>query len=207
MMDFFTRFCKNTRNSVLLRCLLLCALLGAGALVQAQVVTEISQLRVDRSEDELQLSALLQFELPTAVEDALLKGIPMVFVVSADVLHERWYWYDKRLAGAERHMRLAYQPLTRRWRLNVGSGAGAVGLTLNQSFDTLAQALGAIKRIAKWKIADMVELDGAGKYRIECRFRLDLNQLPRPFQLGAIGPSEWDIAATAQQQISPESVK
>jgi hypothetical protein len=176
-------------------------------LVHAQVSTEISQLRVDRSDDELQLSAHLQFELPSVIEDALLKGIPMVFVLSADVLRERWYWYDKRLGGAERHMRLAFQPLTRRWRLNVSAGAGSVGLNLNQSFETLAQALSAVKRVAKWKIADMADLDGTGKYRIECRFRLDLNQLPRPFQLGTIGPTEWDIAATAQTQISPESMK
>jgi len=207
MMDFFTHCWKNTNISAWLRGLFLCVFLGTGVLGYAQVATDITQLRVDRSDDELQLSALLQFELPSVVEDALLKGIPMVFVLSTDVLRERWYWYDKRLAGAERHMRLAFQPLTRRWRLNVSSGAGSVGLNLNQSFETLAQALSAVKRVAKWKIADMADLDGAGKYRIECRFRLDLNQLPRPFQLGAIGPSEWDIAATAQLQISPETLK
>ena len=34
-------------------------------------------------------------EIPSAVEDALLKGIPMVFLAEADILRERWYWYDK----------------------------------------------------------------------------------------------------------------
>lgn len=206
-MDSFTHFWKNTRISVWLRGLLLCVLCGVAGFGHAQVTTEINQLRVDRSDDELQLSAHLQFDLPSVVEEALLKGIPMVFVLSADVLRDRWYWYDKRVAGAERYMRLAYQPLTRRWRLNVSSGAGPVGLALNQGFDSLSQALGAIKRIARWKIADLGDLEGATRYRIECRFRLDLNQLPRPFQLGAIGPSEWDINATAQTQIAAESMK
>ena len=104
-------------------------------------------------------------------------------------------------------MRLVFQPLARRWRLNVSAGSGPVGLTLNQSFDTLAQALAAIKRVSKWKIADLAEMDADPKVRVEYQFRLDLNQLPRPFRLGAMGPSEWDIAASAQTQLNLESGK
>jgi hypothetical protein len=194
-----------------LRLLLACVLLVATSLAQAQALTEITQLRLERSEDEWQLSAQLQFEMPAPVEDALLKGIPMVFVVSADVLRDRWYWLsDKKVLSVERNMRLAYQPLTRRWRLNVNAGAAAssgVGLALNQSFDTLAQALSTIKRIAKWKIADATELDGGAKYKVDFRFKLDLGQLPRPFQIGAIGQSDWDISAAALTPLVAESPK
>ena len=210
-MDSFTQYYKNVHFSfgwrVLLRFAVLCVVLGSGAWVSAETLTEVSQFRVERVDDELQLSAQLQFELPAVVEDALEKGIPMVFVMDVEVLRERWYWYDKHLAGAQRQMRLVYQPLARRWRLNVGSGSGTVGLSLSQSFDTLAQALAAIKRVAKWKIADVQELDSAQKVRVEFHFQLDLRQLPRPFQLGAVGPSEWDIAATAQSPLVLENAK
>ena len=108
-------------------------------------------------------------------------------------------------------MRLAYQPLTRRWRLNVNSGAAAassgVGLALNQSYDTLAQALSAIKRIAKWRVADAGDLDPAARYKLDFRFRLDLGQLPRPFQIGALGQSDWDISAAALMPLVTESSK
>jgi len=201
MTDFFTPFCKSNWLRCALRLVLACFLL-AGAAARAEGVTDITQLRLERADDQWQLSAQLQFDMPSAVEDALLKGIPMVFVISADVLRDRWYWWtDKKVLATERNMRLAYQPLTRRWRLNVNSGTAAssgVGLALNQSFDTLAQALSAIKRISKWKIADTAELDSGVKYRLEFRFRLDLGQLPRPFQIGAIGQSDWDISASAQ---------
>jgi Domain of unknown function (DUF4390) len=199
MTDFSTPCCKNKLFNAALR-LFVAWLLLAATLVQAQVATDITQLRLERTEDEWQVSAQLQFELPSVVEDALLKGIPMVFVYSADVLRERWYWYDKRVQGVERHMRLAYQPLTRRWRLNVGTGVAAssgVGLVLNQSFDSLAQALSAIKRMAKWKVADAPELDAGAKYKLDFRFHLDLGQLPRPFQIGALGQTDWDISASA----------
>ena len=209
MTDFFTPCCKSKPLGIVLRVLVawLCLLAGAA---QAQVATDITQLRLERSEDEWQLSAQLQFEIPAAVEDALLKGIPMVFVISADVLRERWYWYDKKVQSTERQMRLAYQPLTRRWRLNVSSGpaaASGVGLALNQSFDSLAQALSAIKRIAKWKVAEAADLDPATKYKLDFRFKLDLGQLPRPFQIGALGQSDWDISASQLTPMVTESGK
>ena len=209
-MDSFTRYC---RSSSLERAVLWClgALLWlASGLVHAQATAEVTQLRVERVEDAIQVSAQLQFEMSPAVEDALLKGIPMVFVAEADVLRERWYWYDKKIATAQRSMRLAYQPLTRRWRLNIhaGSGQGApVGLALNQSLDTLPQAMAIIKRISQGKIADVGDLDTSLKYRVEFRFRLDMSQLPRPFQIGAIGQSDWDIGCTALVPLSLETGK
>lgn len=177
---------------------------------QAQSTAEATQFRVDRIDDEISVSTVMQFELPGAVEEALIKGIPMVFVAEADVLRERWYWYDKKIISAQRQMRLAYQPLTRKWRLNINAGLGSVvpmGLALNQSLDTLNQALSVIKRVSRWKIADISDLDPAVKYKVEFRFRLDLAQLPRPFQIGALGQSEWDISAVITQPLSIEVAK
>lgn len=208
--DFFTRCYKSARFNLALRWFA-GVLLGLGVgLANAQSITDISQLRVERADDDVLVSAQLQFELPQAVEDALLKGIPMVFVAEADVLRERWYWYDKKLASAQRQMRLAYQPLTRRWRLNINAGGATgapTGLALNQSLDSLAQALSAIKRVSRWRIADYADLDPGLKYKVEFRFRLDLTQLPRPFQIGALGQTEWDIAATAVTPLSLENTK
>jgi hypothetical protein len=191
---------------------LLCVLAFAvfSAVCQAQIAAEISQYRVERQEEEVLVSALVAFELPPAVEEALLKGIPMYFVTEADVLRERWYWYDKKLASVQRHMRLAYQPLTRRWRLNVSAGSGrevSVGLALNPSFDTLEEALSAIKRISRWKVADAADLEGGVKYKVNFSFKLDLSQLPRPFQIGTLGQSDWDLAANSSTTLILATVK
>jgi hypothetical protein len=180
--------------------------LGGTAVAHAEIPSDVSSFEVRHVDDELQLSAQLQFELPSVVDDALLKGIPVAFVMVAEVFKDRWYWYDKRLASAQRHIRLAYQPLSRRWRLNVSAGSGAVGLSLNQSFDTLGQALASIKRVSNWKVADLADLEGVSKCRVEYHFRLDLSQLPRPFQLGP-GATDWDISVNAQTPVSLEGGK
>lgn len=199
-MAFISRCCRSGWLDQALRQLCFLAFALTAGLCQAQIGTEISQYQVERLDDEILVSAQVLFELPAAVEDALVKGIPLFFVTEADVLRERWYWYDKKVNSVQRHMRLAYQPLTRRWRLNVTPGSGRevnLGLALTQSFDTLAEAISTIKRISRWKIADAVELDSGVKYRVDFSFRLDLSQLPRPFQIGTLGQSDWDIAATA----------
>jgi Domain of unknown function (DUF4390) len=210
MTDFSTHSCKKWPLDGVHRWLVACAWVLMAAIARAQGGVETVQFSVERADDQIQLSAQLQFELPAAVEDALLKGIPMVFVMNADILRERWYWYDKRIVGAARYFRVAYQPLTRRWRLNVTSGAGAsasVGLALNQSYDSLPLALAAIKRVSKWTIADAAELDAAQKYKVEFRFRLDLTQLPRPFQIGMLGENDWEIAVAAQTPLTIEAGK
>ncbi len=183
-----------------MRGLLLSILLAWAGLVQAQSSADISQFRVEVIDDEVVASSSIVFELPQAVEDALLKGVPLFFVTEADIVRERWYWYDRKVTSVRRHTRLAYQPLTRRWRLNVTAGAareGGSGLVLNQSFDTLEQALATVKRVAYWPVANLAELSSGVKYKVEFRFRLDISQLPLPFQIGTLGQTDWDLAAAA----------
>ncbi len=171
---------------------------------------EVSLLRLERAPDGIFLYANVKVELPAAVEDALMKGVPMFFVAQADVVRHRWYWTDRRVASAQRHMRLAYQPLTRRWRLNVASGvitASSVGLALNLNFDSLGDAMSALQRMSGWKIADASQIEADATHKVEFRFELDLAQLPRPFQIGVFGQADWSISATASQQIGPEGSK
>ena len=201
-------------KSALLECLRSCCavliLLLTMPLAQAQTVADLQQLRADRAGTEVLVSATVVFELPAVVEDALLKGVPLFFMLESDLLQERWYWYDKRVTGVQRQLRLAYQPLTRRWRVNAtvaSGGDGSQGLALSQNFDTLGEAMATIKQVSRWRVAELGESESSGKYRVEFRFRLDLGQLPRPFQIGTIGQSEWDIQTSGRVALRSESSK
>lgn len=211
MTAFITHYLKIARLDLI--GLLACALLflGYSSASQAQsTTTEITLFKLEHTDEALLLTASVKFELSAAVEDALRKGVAMIFVAEADVLRERWYWMNKKVASAERHMRLAYQPLTRRWRLNVGSGVitpVGLGLALNQNFETLADALLAVQRFSRWKIAEVAELDLEQRHLVEFRFRLDMSQLPRPFQIGMLGQSDWNISVSSIQPLILESGK
>jgi hypothetical protein len=194
------RTIERLAGSWVIACLLL---LGAVSPAWPQVNSaEVTQLQVERTEEGVVLTAAVRFDLPQVVEDALAKGIPMFFVAEATIYRDRWYWYDKRVAFATRHFRLAYQPLTRRWRLQVSSSPiGQSGLVLGQVFDSRDEAIAAIQRVSRWRIADASDLDPDVPHNIDFRFRLDVSQLPRPFQIGAVGQSEWIILAVRNQRL------
>jgi hypothetical protein len=210
----FTRCWKKVRPELAAllaaACVVLAGALGIATPAHAEGPPEITQLKVERTEEGVYLSAEVKFDLPPTVEDALLKGIPMYFVAEAELLRDRWYWTDRKVATASRHMRLAFQPLTRRWRLNVSptpiTNAG-LGVTLNQSYESLPDAMGAVQRISRWKIAEAGEMDPDARHNIDFRFRLDVSQLPRPFQIGAVGQADWNITVAKNQKLIWETAK
>lgn len=188
-----------------------CFVLACASISAPAFATDITQLKVERSDDGIYLSAIVQFDLPPVVDDALQKGIPMFFVVEADIFQNRWYWTDRRVASATRTIRLAFQPLTRRWRVNIVSGviSSSAGLraTLNQNYDTLSEALSAVQRLSRWKIADPAELDLDVANKLEFSFSLDLSQLPRPFQIGVAGQKDWTIAVKKSERLNMGSLR
>ena len=162
----------------LLACLLWAAPLRAE-------VPEISSFEIVRNEEGVSLSFALRFDLPRGVEDALQKGVPLYFVAEADIFRDRWYWLDRRVSTTSRTWRVAYQPLTRKYRVTFGG--------LNQSFDTLVDAMASVRRISAWKLAEPQQVEDGARHYVEFRYRLDTTQLPRPMQIGIGGQTDWTV--------------
>ena len=192
-----------------------CVLVGALCLTletasAAEPAIELQNLKVEQSEGAVYASLQWNFQLPAPLEDALYKGVALYFVAEIDVTRERWYFYDKKLLSAQRHMRLSFLPLTRRWRVNVASqpfSSAGLGMSLGQSYDNLEDALQSIRRIAQWNIGNASDLEPDTKQNIAISFKLDLTQLPRPMQMGAAGQNDWNIAWNKTQRLVLETSK
>lgn len=189
----------------------LCAL-GAPAAAADGTPPEVTQLQVERTDQGVYLSAAMSFNLSDAVRDALARGVAVYFTAEANVMRDRWYWYDRKVAFASRQFRLAYQPLTRRWRLNLAVGGAADAVlpgspTLAQSFDSLSEALSVLQRISRWRIASAEDVDPDARHNVEFQFRLDVGQLPRPLQIGVVGQSDWAINISRGVRLLPGSAK
>ena len=183
-------------------CLVLSLMLTGVA--QANTPVELQELKLDSQEAALYMSGTWQFELPSVLEDALLKGITLYFVTDVEIRQERWYFYNQRVSYAERHVRLFYQPLTRRWRVNISPQAfnvSGLGVSLGQSYDTAEDAINAVRRIALWRIANATDYNPDAKQTISINFKLDLKQLPRPMQIGLAGQSDWNISYNKTQRL------
>lgn len=170
----------------------------------ADTPVELHALKLERQDTALYMSANWQFELPSALADALLKGITLYFVTEVEISQERWYVYNQRVARSERYVRLFYQPLTRRWRVNISPqpfNVSGLGMSLGQSYDSAEEAIAAVQRIVQWRIANASDYNPDAKQTISINFKLDLKQLPRPLQIGAVGQSDWNIAYSKTQRL------
>ena len=211
--DFCLGVLKACKLHLFLMVFGLCALTafqGVHAQNTNAPVVQLSEFKLERQEDAYLLSSTLNFDLPQAVEDALSKGIALYFLAEVQVAKERWYWYDKYLSRQERHFRLSYNPLSRRWRLVTSSKPipnSGLGVTMGVAYDSLAEALSAIKRSTQWRVVDATDIEANGKYRLDYQFKLDLTQFPRPFQIGTLGESDWTMNVKRSQSVAFEPLK
>jgi hypothetical protein len=155
---------------------------------QAPQGIELTLLRTQRVDGALSLDFTARVVLPRAVEEALTRGVPVVFVAEATLLRNRWYWRDERVARVSRQWRVAFQPLTGSWRVGLGG--------LNQSHATLEEALVAASRSAGWRLADLAQIDPDKSYYVEFDYRLDTSQLPSPMQFGLVTQGDWAFGAS-----------
>ena len=168
--------------------LLVLQLLTAPALAQG---VELATLEASKADGALNLDFVARVNLPKAVEDALLRGVPIYFVAEAQLYRNRWYWRDERVARVSRSWRVAFQPLTSAWRVSLGG--------LNQTFPSMAEALAAVSRSGGWKLVELSQLDFDKSFYLEFSYRLDTSQLPGPMQfgLGGLGgTSDWAVGAS-----------
>ena len=134
------------------------------------------------------LSADFAIDLGPRVEDTVARGVPLYFNLELNVSRPRgWWWFDEHILDRTLTYRLSYNALTRQYRLSTGG--------LARSFDTLADALRAMGRIAALPISDRNTFKAGEKYHAEIRLSLDRSQLPKPFQIDAIGSRDWQIEA------------
>lgn len=154
---------------------------------------ELSTFEVSRADGELLLDFVARPGLSKAVEDAMQRGVPIYFVAQATLYRSRWYWRDERVARVTRTWRLSYQPLTSSWRVGFG--------TLSQSFATAEEALAVASRAARWKVADLDQLEAGERYYLEFSYRLDDNQLPRPMQLDLAAQADWQLSVQRRVRI------
>ena len=176
---------RHTMQGLLALLLVWACLMGAA--VRAQNV-ELPTVRTSRGEGTLDLEFAVRLSLPRAVEDALHRGVPVYFVAEAQLLRNRWYWRDERVARVQRTWRVAYQPLTGNWRVGLGG--------LNQTHASLTEALAAASRSAGWKLADLAQLDPDKSYYVEFNYRLDNTQLPGPMQFALGGQNDWAVGGS-----------
>lgn len=142
------------------------------------------------------VEAHYEFDLPTPLINAMHRGIALYFTYSFELSRSRWYWFDKEVSSSQFNIRLAFNPLTRRYAVSYS------GYSIN--FDRLEEALPYIKNIRRWRVAP------AGAVRegvtAELRFYLDTGKLPKPMQVTSQDSEDWTVESGPAQIPIPSAI-
>jgi hypothetical protein len=148
-------------------------------------VIQVHSAELHAEEDGYYLNADFELALNSTLEEALQKGVPLYFLLEFEVTRPRWYWLDEKVVVASTQYRVTYNALTRQYRV-------AIGL-LAQGFPTLEEVEHFLSRVTSREVARLDQLVKGTRYDAAVRLRLDVNQLPKPFQVSALASREWTL--------------
>jgi hypothetical protein len=144
-----------------------------------------ASLRVE--DDEVLLSAEFDFALTPALEQALDKGIPLYFTIDFELSRARFLWFPEKVAQWSITYRVSYSSLTRQYRVSSGP--------LGQAFESLDDVERFIGHVASRPVAQANDVSNGVRYEAAVHMQLDVNQLPKPFQVNALASREWQLAS------------
>ena len=177
----------TVRFFLLLACQLFLALTCATA--QAAEGIEITRASIEASDDGYRLSAAYSFDLTPGLEQAIEHGVALSFTTEIELTRPRWWWWtDDHAVSSRRTTKLNYDVLLRVYHV---SSPGSI----QQNFDTLDDALRAIRLPARWLIAAKGALKPGETYNVTLRMFMDREFLLKPLQIDAFNNSDWRLAS------------
>ncbi len=141
-------------------------------------------------ENSYMFNATYDVALGHVLEDALVRGVPLIFVTEFELEYPRWYFlnlWNKSIASYRNEQKLSYNVLTRQYRVGVGA--------LHQNFDILEEALAVLGRTRNRIIAARDGVPPGDVYIAGIRMSLDTSQLPKPLQINALGSRDWNLSS------------
>lgn len=186
MMVFFTPCCAKRDPAVrwLVGLLFGCWLaLGGSALAADKSAVRYAAIRA--VPQGYALDADVNIALNPTLEDALLKGINLHFLLELELSRPRDWWLDEDIAEPVRKMRIYYHLLLRRYVVESGYSTRTVS--------TLSEALTLLGRVEGWQVLERDALMTGRHYEARLRLRLDTSKLPRPLSIGPVTSDKWEM--------------
>jgi len=184
MMVFSMRCCRKT--SLLAGLAAIWLVFAAPYAAQASGI-EVRKAAFTTVDDSYVLEAEFDVALTPTLEEVLNRGVALYFQMEFELVRSRWYWFNETVANSQQLYRLSYNALTRQYRIGAG--------TLYQNFSTLGEALEVMSRVRRREELEAGTIKKDSTYTAALRLRLDTTQLPKPFQINALGSREWNIGS------------
>jgi hypothetical protein len=157
---------------------------GTSTSARADVIG-VTSAEVRADDEDYVLNAEFDLALNGTLEEALHRGVPLYFVLEFEIGRPRWWWFDEKVLTSTTHYRIAWNALTRQYRVSSGLFA--------QNLLSLEEVERFLSRVTSRPVARRDQLQKGARYECALRLRLDVAQLPKPFQVDALASREWSL--------------
>lgn len=137
------------------------------------------------ADEDVVLNAQFDVSFNPTLEEALQKGLSLYFVLEFELARPRWYWLDEKVVEQSVQYRITYSPLTRQYRLQSG--------LLTQQLNSLDEVEHLLSHVVSRPVVPLDALTKGARYDAAVRLRLDVSQLPKPFQINALASRNWSL--------------
>lgn len=186
-MAFFTRL--SIKFSLIAVCTL-CLWVGE---VQAEGIYIRRAQASITADGQLSINTRFNTQLPDQLKEALRQGVPLNFDLNYQLTAPTLVSYRNRIDNLINgdnliQYKLAFHPLTNRYRVSMGS-------TFSTEYNSLDVALKAIGSVANWRVLNKGMLSNtlSQNVRVDVRLSLGISQLPKPFQINALTSHSWQL--------------
>ncbi len=167
-------------------------LLLATGNVWAEDIAIVHAKGIVSKQGQVLVSTRFNVNVPAQLSSALQQGVSLNFRLSFSLDAPTYTAYKHKIGnwfsdGYSISYKLSYHPLTKRYRVSLGS--------LSTDYSTLQAALSSIGGIANWRVLPEGTLKGTAARDVTASVRLSLtmDDLPKPFQINGITSKKWDL--------------
>lgn len=188
-MAFFTHLSIKSSLSFFSACILY----FISPIIQAEGIYATRAQAIITPNGQLSINTRFNTQLPDQLKNALRQGVPLNFDLNYQLTAPTLASYRNRIDNLINgdnliQYKLAFHPLTNRYRVSMGS-------TFSTEYNTLDTALKAIGAVANWRVLNkgMLSNTAAEMTRADVRLSLSISQLPKPFQINALTSHYWQL--------------
>jgi len=151
---------------------------------------DIFSAQLSPTDDGYVLNAESDIAFGVALEQAVMKGFDLQFLIEFQLVSPREYWFDDEIATVSQRVILRYHALSRQFLVIREGGDKGVQ---QKAYTSLGEAQDDIASIKDLKVLNKDDVERGKTYKAVLLIRLDRNKLPKAFQVDAISTNDWKM--------------
>tara|TARA_B110000285_G_C15071404_1_gene588193 strand:- start:642 stop:1217 length:576 start_codon:yes stop_codon:yes gene_type:complete len=178
-MDYFMHYLKKNSNKLVV---IICIVLFSINAYSMEQEIEINDIKLDFEAGHYLLSYSQSISLLSEAREALSKGIPFYFLVTAKIYQKNKYGFSNLIQSKEFYFQLKYKSLLKKYMVSDMNDQKSY-------FNNIDDALKKLSYIKKWNIGPSIYLKEG---TLELKAKLDKKYLPKALQIN-FNEKSWDV--------------